>query len=280
MRFTNRKFGVEIEVVSADVSRMEIARLINAAGVACQAEGYNHTRRSHWKVVTDSSLNGSRGFEVVSPPLSGADGAIQLQKVCQVLNDANAKVDRSCGLHVHHDANDFDRQGMKNVLAFYAKFEKAIDWLMPKSRRGDTAFYSRTMVAFGSVERSVRTIHNAPGNAWSQFNNAAARRYHKVNLESFTRHGTIEFRQHSGTVDYKKIIAWVVFTQAVVEYARRNKVRATGQVTLSKLFITLGWYDKNGRDEITKKSVYFLSSRFNHFTGQAGVAITNKTDLR
>ena len=42
-------------------------------------------------------------------------------------------------------------------------------------------------------------------------------RYFVVNLESITRHGTVEFRQHSGTVSKKKGVAWTMFVMALYE---------------------------------------------------------------
>jgi hypothetical protein len=42
-------------------------------------------------------------------------------------------------------------------------------------------------------------------------------RYNKVNLCAFLRHGTIEFRQHSGTMNVDKVINWIVFCVNFVE---------------------------------------------------------------
>jgi hypothetical protein len=42
-------------------------------------------------------------------------------------------------------------------------------------------------------------------------------RYQKLNLESLERHGTIEFRQHSGTVDAEKAVNWVRLCTAFIE---------------------------------------------------------------
>jgi len=276
MRFTNRSFGVEIEISDCDVTEGRLANLITLNGVQCNFESYNHNTRRHWKIVSDSSLRGRRTMEIVSPPLSGAEGAEALRTVCKVLNENNAKVNRSCGMHVHHDASDFNRSGLRNVQMFYAKFEKVIDWFMPRSRRNRGNDYCGTMVRDNDVEDTVRWIETQTNNNHGTYHG----RYYKLNMSAYMRHGTIEFRQHGGTVEYRKIIAWVVFTQAIVEYARTKKVRATGQVTLAKLFNTLGWYNKAERDTITEKSVRFLSKRFNHFVEEAGATITNKTDLR
>jgi Putative amidoligase enzyme. len=112
MRFdNNRLWGVEIEFLDT-VNREDVARKMTEKGVLCYVEGYNHTTRGHWKVVTDASC----GYELVSPPLKGEEGFRQLKIACEVLNELGAKVDKRCGLHVHHDANDFTVDTFKRVL--------------------------------------------------------------------------------------------------------------------------------------------------------------------
>ena len=75
-----RKFGIEIEAYNC--SRERLARELREAGIEVTVEGYNHTTRPHWKLVTDSSLNGNDTFELVSPILVGEAGLRELEKVC------------------------------------------------------------------------------------------------------------------------------------------------------------------------------------------------------
>ena len=63
----NRKFGIEIEAYNC--SRERLARELRESGIEVVVEGYNHTTRPHWKLVTDSSLNGNDTFVLVSPIL-------------------------------------------------------------------------------------------------------------------------------------------------------------------------------------------------------------------
>lgn len=49
-------------------------------------------------------------------------------------------------------------------------------------------------------------------------------RYKKVNLKSYFRHGTVEFRQHSGTIEYTKISNWVLFLHSLVAYNQKGKL--------------------------------------------------------
>ena len=84
------KFGIEIEAYNCNMERL--ARELREAGIHVAVEGYNHTTRDHWKLVTDSSLQGNNTFELVSPILVGENGLKELETVCWVLDICNAKV--------------------------------------------------------------------------------------------------------------------------------------------------------------------------------------------
>ena len=54
-------------------------------------EGYNHTTRPYWKIVTDASVS-HEGLEIVSPVLKGQDGLNQLEKVLKALNQVELRL--------------------------------------------------------------------------------------------------------------------------------------------------------------------------------------------
>ena len=67
-----------------------------------QYEGYNHVDNNHYyKFVSDSSIRGENPIECVSPVLTGKAGMKSLETCCKALNEANAQVNISTGLHVH-----------------------------------------------------------------------------------------------------------------------------------------------------------------------------------
>lgn len=129
----DRTFGVEMEIIHESESKIRSA--IRNAGVECEIEGYNHDTRTHWKIVSDASVDG--GFEVVSPVLKGRDGLDELEKVCNALVSAGARIRKCCGLHVHLGTDDFktDIRVWKNLYKNYAALERTIDSFMPPSRR-------------------------------------------------------------------------------------------------------------------------------------------------
>jgi hypothetical protein len=216
----NRTFGVEIEFVG---DRDIVAWEINATGLRCEIESYNHCTRPHWKIVSDSSVHATgrqsgSGWELVSPILKGQDGLEQIKKVCQAMKQAGAAVNVTCGLHVHHDARDFNVDTFKNIVKIYARFETTIDTLVAPSRRGNENTYCQTLQGVDMDRLLKQTNINGIRNIYGG-------RYHKLNLDSYITHGTVEFRQHQGTIDADKIINWIKLTQAMVQRAVDRPVR-------------------------------------------------------
>ena len=212
----NRNFGVEIEAYNC--MRGRLARELNAAGIRVEVEGYNHTDHTdHWKLVTDSSLSGNDTFELVSPILHGEQGLEELEKVCWVLDLCNAKVNDSCGLHVHMDAAEFDLQTWKNLVITYKRLENVIDHFMPRSRRNNTFCRPLTTIS----ETIINQASNI-GELRAAFNH---NRYHKVNLEAYARHRTVEFRQHGGSTNFTKMSAWIHFLAKMITFAKQGQVQ-------------------------------------------------------
>ena len=213
----NRNFGVEIEAYNC--TRERLARELTAAGINVQVEGYNHTDHTdHWKLVTDSSLSGNNTFELVSPILHGEQGLEELEKVCWVLDLCNAKVNDTCGLHVHMDAAEFDLTTWKNLIITYKRLEGVIDNFMPHSRRNNR--YCKGLSAI--TETSIKNARSISDLRTAFLHN----RYHKVNLEAYARHRTVEFRQHGGSTNFIKMSAWIHFLAKMITFAKQGQVNA------------------------------------------------------
>lgn len=199
-----RRFGVEVEFVG--VSCEAAARAITAAGFSCRFEDYNHDTRSTWKVVRDGSLeyhNGNCG-ELVSPPLSGEAGIEQVRAVLRALVSAGATVNRSCGLHVHVDAGDLSVPQIASIMRRYQTYQTEINRFMPASRR-DSRWAKRIS------NDLINTVLGYASPANLRRNAGYIDRYHAVNVAAYARHGTIEFRQHSASVNNNKVAHWIAF---------------------------------------------------------------------
>lgn len=219
MSIYERTFGIEIEcMLPAGVSRSAVAAAITAAGVEAYDAGYTHARSDKWKIVTDGSLSGGNGMELVSPPLQGAAGHTAIDKVCAVLTSMNAMVNRSCGLHVHVDARALPVKAMRKLAALYVESERIIDSLLPASRRGNNNNFCQSL-ATADIGRLARAEDATQIAAAINHGN----RYVKLNFTSFWRHGTVEFRHHSGTVDASKINNWVKACLRMVATAKKEQ---------------------------------------------------------
>jgi hypothetical protein len=213
-----RRFGVEIEAYN--VNRTTLVNALRDAGINVAAEHYNHTTRPNWKVVSDGSLSGTDAFEIVSPVLQGQAGLDELQTVCRVLKQQHAYINRTCGLHIHFDAENFGLTQTKNLLFNYSRYEAIIDSFMPNSRRANNNGYCRSLAS------QLATIE--AGTSIDQIANRINSRYFKVNMQAYLRHKTIEFRQHSGTIEFDKISTWVLFLHNLTEFSRTKRVDAAG----------------------------------------------------
>lgn len=223
-----RSFGVEIEAFG--VSRGDLAQALQAAGVPTENESYNHAARPHWKIVADGSIHGERAFELVSPVLQGETGLQELKKVCEVLSQLGARVNKTCGLHLHFGAVDFTMQTWKNLVYNYASLENTIDGWMPESRRGANNNYSGTL----RTDSWKAKINNA--STLQKLSSALMNRsrYYKLNLESYWRHKTVEFRQHSGTIEFEKIKSWIDFCSRLIDFSKQNRVTETNMESLTQ----------------------------------------------
>lgn len=207
--FSKLTFGVEIECYN--FVRSTLVQAGNENGLQVVSEGYNHIDNNrYFKIVSDGSLTGENSNEVVSPILKGKKGLSSLESLCKSLEAVDARVNRSCGLHVHIGAADMSDEHYVRIARNYQKLEGAIDTFMPVSRRANNNGYCMSLA--GVDLHNCRTKQDVR----SAFNYD---RYYKFNAEAYARHKTVEFRQHSGTTDYNKISHWVMFLAKLVEYS-------------------------------------------------------------
>jgi stress-induced morphogen len=261
-----RKFGAELEMTG--ISKEQAVRALRSVNINVRDESYNHQTRDYWKIVPDGSVSG--GFEVVSPILEGEAGLEQLRIVATALDDAGGTVNRTCGYHVHFDAADLSVEHVRAIVTRYAKHENEIDAFMPASRRGSANTYCKSVA---SLTRNSRFLNAADMRALVA---AQGDRYFKVNLQSYYRHGTVEFRQHSGTLNAAKAVNWVRFLNAFIEATKASvdapapvaasvqipalrgvlgqlaELFRQGDVTLDTMVERFGWQAHSARAAVTR----------------------------
>ena len=273
-KLDDKKFGVEIECI-IERRKSTFIRRMNDAGLYCVDYGYSHTvLPGTWKIVSDSSIEygGKPGtaIEVVSPPLKGVEGERQLKKVCQVLSDCRARVNKSCGLHIHIDANGtvekstMGAKDFKRLMFFYAKFEKVFDSMVPFSRRENRCNYARSLESTIRYIRSLKTC--------KKLLRSLPTRMCKVNLLAFVRYGTIEFRQHSGSIEYEKIINWINICKAVFQNMYDNRTTKGWMDCPPDYWMssennesTIGEFLGELKNYLSSETVRYIMKRIKHF---------------
>ncbi len=249
--FNNDKgFGVEIEFLKpSNLSREDVAVAITTnTDIVTKVEGYNHTTRNHWKLVTDSSVHANEhGYsgdnELVSPILYGAEGLYELKQVLSVLNELGCKVNHTCGIHIHHDVTNKMTSGKKegqtflmNLIKFVAKYEHLIYKLVSPSRLDSRGYSTPVRKEFfnyglgvGVEKRDVKLMVSKLaddcdrkyryGNGIGSEMGCPNVQYSRgcgLNLRNVWTRGSVEFRYHNGSTNFEKIANWIVITQAIV----------------------------------------------------------------
>lgn len=207
-------FGVEMETYNVD--RESLIAKAAENNLPLEYQGYNHHDSNRvFKCVSDGSITGINPIECVTPVLKGRNGLAALKNACKTLNAVGAMVNKSTGLHVHIGAKDLTPAQYCNVFYNYQMLESLIDSFMAESRRANNNGYCMSLR--GKYLRTCETreeVYQALGGS----------RYYKVNPCSWSRHQTIEFRQHQGSTDFEKISNWVSFCAKLVVWSRDNRM--------------------------------------------------------
>ena len=269
---STKKMGIELEFNGKSREAIDQAiDTIREQGVKIGLERYNHTTKDYWKLITDASLNASRGeesfmLELVSPPLNSNEMGLQLMKITNVFNLMGFSVNSSCGFHIHHEAPRFSPKRLKYLVNHFVKNEANFDSIVSPSRRNSRWASSNKSRLKSSVD--------------SQGVSDTLSRYHKLNLQSYPKYGTIEFRQHQGTLDFEKIVNWAIFTQALVTRSYRKVTETEGYDNpMHNYILASGWGTENQgaiypKTEHNQDFLIWLKARMEHFGVQDSFKLT------
>ena len=211
-------YGVEIECF---LNRAAVCEGLARKGVAYEWQGrYCHTNgNTDYKFKRDGSITRSRGItaghegiECVSPVLKSSDRFRSLRKVCDTLLESGAQVNRSTGLHVHIGCTHLSERHLLNIYNNYHFLTLVFEKLFSPSRLHNN--YARRLPAGVCACRSHEELDRCLGND----------RYWAVNPVAYYQHGTIEFRQHQGTVNFEKIRMWVTILIKLVTWSKDHRM--------------------------------------------------------
>jgi|TARA_A100000172_G_scaffold6178_1_gene3536 hypothetical protein len=200
--------------------------------------------RYNTSFFTDRWVQGydcSCGWEIKSHPLTDT---AEVEAVMKGIRQAGGTVDRSCGLHVHVGIAHLSLEGHRRLAKLYARYELALDSLLPRSRRGSSAGYAHsnytTITGLQGVEGFDLSTH------FSNLDRCGTKRqvqrtanprgkYSKMNLQAYNSKTTVEFRGHQGTLNFRKIDSWVSLLAKMVKLADESSQIIAKVATFSEM---------------------------------------------
>lgn len=233
-----RTYGVEIETYGLGIERAARVVAEVLGGTVEVVGGYYGTVAAvapdgrRWLAMSDGSILGSGGAEVVSPILRGTEDLETLQRVVRALRAAGARSDAAhqCGIHVHVGLQGLDVATIGRVAKTTAKLDGFIRravgvsgsrarWCLPlASGQVEALGRARTLEAlqrawYGTTER--REIEARVATHYDQS------RYRGLNLHSmfYRARGTAEFRYFDGTLHAGRVKSYVQLCLALVAKA-------------------------------------------------------------
>lgn len=248
-------FGVEIEMTG--VTREEAAQAL-AGYFGTTPRYYGHTYDSwtvqdpagkKWKLMSDASIHpecqGEDGYlrldkdsaegypykvEMVTPKLT-YDELPRLQECMRRVKAIGAKVNGSCGLHVHVDASNHNRQSLKNLIGImYSKEDilfKALQVNEARAKRWCKKVREPMLKKARLLSADETQDLTLLENVWyegkvKKTDHYNWTRYYALNLHSVFYRGTVEWRCFNSTLDPVQAAAYVhlclaISTQAIAQ---------------------------------------------------------------
>lgn len=228
----------------------------------------------------DSSIRGrGMGAEIQSPKLSLDKGEDFTNRIAGVLKRQQAKVNESCGMHVHldgagiisHNRQDYP-QALVELWKAHLVFEDVIFSILPYMRRLNR--YCRPMRDYFKLSEleQISTMYDAE-KLWylqqdpdsirdAKQHHHHASRYFGLNLHSLFANGHLELRHHSGTLNPKKILHWAnlnaLIMDAAVQGVFTHELLAEANATSSLKEKTMLLFNTIG---LSKAAVVFYTQR-------------------
>ena len=241
----NRRFGIELEM--AGISREDAAKVVAEFFGSFVRHEFSYdcyfcldSEGRKWKMMSDSSISSSfsGGCEFVTP-LCDWNDIEKIQQIVRLLKAAGAKVNDSCGLHVHVDVADYEAQNVKNLVNMVAMREdmilKALGTQERRIRRWCQKVDVRFLQNLNSVSKlSLGKIEAAWYGGESRRNiHYDDSRYRVLNLHSLWQGKGIELRCFEATMHAGEIKAYIQFSLALCERAKTMRSARYSQVALN-----------------------------------------------
>jgi len=134
----------------------------------------------------------------------------------KVLRDAGARINESCGMHIHIGVDQLTQGHQARIIKAYGAWQWAMTaWILERRVNGNW-----------SQLRSTNAT-TALASDWAASNDRrylAGRhdRYYALNVAAYQRHGTFEFRSHHGSLNGQNATAWIAMHLAFIDACKHT----------------------------------------------------------
>lgn len=247
MDLRKQKFGIEIEMTG--ITRLRAAQVIaeyfstepDYEGGSYGAYSVSDRENRKWKLVSDASIQcqkkvGSRklaaereySVEFVSPICEYED-IEKIQEMVRLLREVGAFCNKSCGIHIHINAEPFEAYQLRNLVNIIASKEDLVYRALQVDSERENRYCKKIDPDF--LERLNRRKPNTRSELQDLWYNGRdgsrqhyhGSRYHCLNLHSVFQKGTIEFRAFNGSIHAGKLKAYIQFCMAITAQAYNQR---------------------------------------------------------
>lgn len=185
-----------------------------------------------WKAVRDRSI-GAANTEIVSPILTYPNDVATLQQVIRAVRKSGARVNSSCGIHVHVDAISLNGRQLGNLAKIVYKQEPLIihalqissDRMEMYTKPMETDFIEKINLRRPQTLTDLNRLWYGGESADHQHYHES--RYHGVNFHSLFYRGTIEFRWFEATLHAGKIKSYLQYCLLLLNRAEKVQYAAS-----------------------------------------------------
>ena len=243
-------FGVEVEMtgITREQAAQALAEYFGTSpqylGTYYDTWGVTDPEGKVWKLMSDGSIRAERktgsGYEsvgrgeyqveMVTPKLTYAE-LPKLQECVRRVRRAGAKANSSCGIHVHVDAANHNRQSLKNLIGImYSKEDMLFKALQVNESRAarwckkvrEPMLQQARKLSSDETKNLTQLEdiwYEGQGGRSDHYNRT---RYYALNLHSVFYRGTVEWRCFNSTLNPDRAAAYVnlclaISAQAIVQ---------------------------------------------------------------
>lgn len=247
-----QNYGTEIEMtgITREMAAKALATLWgttpnHVGGYTYDKWTVTDTEGKTWTIMKDGSIktekkvgkktyewtsDKSYSVEMVTPILTYEEQP-KLQEAVRTLRHIGAKVNSSCGMHIHIDGANHTAKSLKNVLTImYSKEDLLFKALQVNPNRVHYCQKTREDVLKKIREQKNLTM-NTIAEIWYGSRNWQSHasqhyddsRYHALNLHAMFSKGTVEFRLFNSTLHAGEVKANINLALAISAQAIRQK---------------------------------------------------------